>query len=361
VNKDAARSIGQLTRLAAATLGVGLAALFLLLYGDTSRRVPDALPDASVAPAKTAAELLAREFPNPGTRRPTGDPSDELSEQAAEKREFLASDEALVRVAVVSAEQGEPLVGAQPQLIPESVRDGWAALRVFGSRARLGEIPTTDDSGRAEFIISVNERCVLSLFINQVKRSEEIQVPALAPGEIRDILVQVPINADILFFGRIVDEDLQPATSASLTLVSLDHPEGEPLSSSIHQGNGEFRVSAASWTAPFLVVDATGFSRTIVGIVRGHSEPARALGIQLLRSASLVIAITDMAGSRAPDVCVRISVESIKLLHEAQDSAHYWSSGLGYDQFWEQTTGKHGRCRFNDLPTWPFAGFVQPA
>lgn len=251
-------------------------------------------------------------------------------------------EEALLRIRVVSRETREPVPWIR------------LTLRPGGGEPAGAEIPggTTerstkgDQDGRAEFVLPARQDHALLVNIPPCVSAghAEMDVAALDAGERRALVVEVPTVFDLLWRGQAVDGEtgapLPDATTTVFSEASSGPIDPEPVRA---RPDGTFEVRASSWSRHTVRVEAPGFFWAAVRIdpEGDDSEPFR---VPLLRSATLVVLVTDGTGAPRP------SIEVIASAPLVLDSGP-WPRGFRDELEWTCTTGTDGTCTLAGLPS----------
>jgi hypothetical protein len=259
---------------------------------------------------------------------------------------------ALVRVHVVARETRRPL--ATCRLVAHR-RDAksWVAVDVDGSHGGMSQSIGTDAGGRAE--IEVESGCELQLDVSDGRGNRvPVEIPALAAGEQRDILVDIPTEADLLLCGRLVEDETGQLIGNGV--VRADEPE--PIrhvaagvaragdDSNIHtRSDGSFELRARSWEESFAIATAGGYARVVFALEPGHDTPDRALVVRMRRAAILEVLVLER-GSAVPNATVELTTSSYQL-QQNTNSLHFYFKD---DPRWSKSTDANGRAGLGDLP-----------
>ncbi|HVS11178.1 MAG TPA: carboxypeptidase-like regulatory domain-containing protein [Planctomycetota bacterium] len=217
-------------------------------------------------------------------------------------------------------------------------------LHVERARARRGEIPRTAEDGWTEFIVPEGQEFDVKVLGRAMATSSH--VPVLARGQTHEIVLRVPTQENLVFFGRVVAaEDRTPLRGASAFL----RTEGEPESTVLSDANGFFFLQAATWRNDRGEVRAPGFAPVIFDVAEGHSSVTEALEVALQRGASIKARVTDPSGNPLSLTGVTVSTNGFRIFLEERSGASETSVSVE-DPRWTAMTDDDGRCAFEDLP-----------
>ena len=288
-------------------------------------------------------------------------PAVAVVETPAIAKSVLARGEAEIVVRVIAKEDQSPIARARVLLQPDPPPHGFSSRHVEGSVGRLGEAPATDAEGIGRFVVEPGKAHKVSVFDPQRIESVEADVPSLAEGENRTVVLEGATRDDTRWFGRVVaDDDGRPIAGAVVDLRTGDHayqPPGEmtptgalldagkpPETTVASDAEGRFMLAFKSWRQLHARIVAPGRAVLYCDLAQGHETFEKALELRLRPSAGLEVRVVDGAGGAISGVAVRASTHAYHL----QRKRDQWVSAP--DPAWESPTGADGRARFVDLP-----------
>ncbi len=284
-------------------------------------------PDAELAviEAKEAAPVAAREAVVSATPAPVAE------ESAA--AQGVPADEAELVVTVVARGTGAPIAAARLMLLPDDRSLGTSSVHVAASTARLGEAPVTDDEGRATFRVppdvAVEIRSLGSLDVGPCEQS----VAALAAGERREVVLEVPVGADLRLVGRVIADGEGPLVGASVRFLSSGPRAAAPIETTSGP-DGFFQAQLPSWARLSGRVDSDGFGPALFRVQPGYEERERALEVVLRRGAVLRGRVSgEMTGAHVVVTANAWELLSGSVFSFVDDLT--WSAKLGVDGTWE--------------------------
>ncbi len=237
-----------------------------------------------------------------------------------------------------------PLAGVRVHLV--EVRQGsYRAGQGVSSRGKLGDELVTGADGRVDF--EVTPGLVLRLnaddpahFVSQEGLEE---IPALAVGETREVTLTHDAGEHAHYCGIVVARE--DGTPVALAQVSI---EGAPRAQT--DAAGRFELDFAAHMPPWIRVDAAGFAPALASADAGHERADLARRIELLRPATLEIAL--LSGGDEARLRVTLRGNARRLAQEGVFTS-VWRDvpALVY----EADADASGVCRFADLP--PGVGF----
>lgn len=302
-------------------------------------QAPDALADAE----REAASML------PQVAGQARTPADESPAGAA-----------LLRVHVLSKEDGTPVSGRRLSLVGESDRGKFDCRPVAGSHARVGECPTTDDEGWAELEAEAEVDYSLRLLWLQAALADR-NVDPLQPGEQRNMEVLVATQRAAEFYGVLVDEaQARPLSGGQVVVEKTERTLGSgrgsrPTSTpkrSVAEGrlrvgpDGRFRLEFDASERRFAAASAPGFARVVFALTAEHSDPKRPLEVQMWRAAQVEAQVRDGAGNPVVGAEVALTTESYRVAQGAPMAELYFAE----NPRWSAKTDEFGRARIADLP-----------
>jgi len=211
-------------------------------------------------PDPVALELESRPDKServPAAPKPAADPAGQEPETAT----------ALLRVTVLD-EDGEGVFEAYVSLTPTD--EQIARTRNEGTKGIATVSARTDSNGLAELEAPPGEERSLNVGKLRTTSIELVDVEALAPGEVRELIITVRTRTDAELVGRVVDAQngspiggvaVHVTRSAGLSISSRAKPllaGGDP--DAITSGDGVFRIPLRTWEATFGTFVAPGWS-----------------------------------------------------------------------------------------------------
>ena len=207
----------------------------------------------------------------------------------------LAGSEATLILQVVAKETGAPMGGIE--IFINEHRAGWSAE---GFSESNGGWITTDARGRLAWSPEVGVALELDVGPTDpaLASSAHLEIPALAPGERRDLVVQLANTQDLGWFGQIVDGTSHTPLAGARAGRVQDDPFGEPLEESpASTSDGLLSLTFHSWRSSFARIELEGYSTSFVQLDAGHEQSASAFPVRLLRAATLELLVTDPSGA----------------------------------------------------------------
>lgn len=186
----------------------------------------------------------------------------------------------------------------------------------------------------------------------EIGRSDH-SIPALEPGERREVLVDLPRGVELDHWVRAVSGSGEEAIAgASVRLLFAGAPlptnattpsaATDPIVPTDSEGLARLRVP--SWKSALTRIDAPGFGPRIAAVVPGHDAPVRAQVVSLSRSASLTAIVTASPG-------IPLAGASLVLSLPASEVAiPRGTTVLAGNLVWSVPTDEEGSCRIEDLP-----------
>jgi hypothetical protein len=296
------------------------------------RPTPDAVADTPARPLEDAAQVEAAA---PATERAVaGEPAAAGATRSAQ----------LVVLCLVRGEQ-RPIAGVR--VYARYVGEGGGYGRVGSGRNSTGapgEELLSGSDGRATFSVQAGRALSVSAddlphFVSQ----EGAQVPALAAGETREVALAHDAGEHAHYCGIVVaHEGGAPVSGAQVSI------EGTPRTQT--DAAGRFELDFAAHMPPWIRVDAAGYSPALASADAGHERVDLARRIELLRPATLEIAL--LSGGDEARLRVALRGDARRLAQEGVFTS-VWRGvpALVY----EADADSSGVCRFADLP--PGVGF----
>jgi hypothetical protein len=186
-----------------------------------------------------------------------------------------------------------------------------------------------------------------------------VLVPALRPGEKRELVLEFEEGLDGRVVGKVVcAETGEPVGGARVRILQGSQTRREyvkPGPDTVVTGNdGAFELAFALRAHPLLCVEAEGYGLRYANLDGLHADAAHALIVNVSRSASLNARLLDAAGAPIADASVELSVRGFMLSSSAADERGFFSSGMSMsfppDEKWHAVTGADGRARVDALP-----------
>jgi hypothetical protein len=301
-------------------------------------------------PGGGAAEGAAS--PDPTIRGRRARPEDEspATDPERDRVPVSAEPDATLLVRVTDRQSGRAVDGAAIEIDPSGSAPG-AGVLANAAGAADGR---TDELGEALFPVTSGIRMRLRVrdrgpAVARVERS----VPALVPGERREILVELPRGLDLDHWLRAVAAESESGVAAArVRLLLAGTPDAQsgsvaasdapPAEEADAEGLVELRVP--SWRAAYARIDAPGRGPRIAALVPGHDEPSRPQVVPLARGARLAATLASAPG-------VPLAGASLVLSVAAPDLAIPRGSAVpSGDLERSALTDEHGVARFDDLP-----------
>jgi hypothetical protein len=229
-----------------------------------------------------------------------------------------------------------------------------------GSRGSLSNVPITGANGEVEFALPSGIELEIRTKPNWSDTPAVRQdVSALARGECRKTVLEIPSGDDLEFHGIVVAADiLKPIAGARVRVVTSMSwaPRPSPRDSqnanhdpdAITRDDGRFEVSACSWKYPYLSIEADGYGVVLVALDKLHATEEQALTIGVKLAASIDATVVDGAGSPVVGVVVRASASGNEL--KQHDGFREYSDSVSWASVpWSATTGANGICSLKSL------------
>jgi hypothetical protein len=310
---------------------------------------PEVAPDELAA----ASEQTHVEVPSAEDSRAAA----QTPEPAVVTTETKPPTTGLLRVHVVARETRKPLAGQRIRVLPKGL-EHWSWKDIEGPHAAVREAPLTDADGRAEIEMEAGHELRVSVGDDGAR---ELTLAALAVGETRDVDIDVPTEADLTLFGRLVDAETKlaigggavwcPDNSGFIEMGThrVDfsaNTEGAIPSDAIRaHPDGTFEMHVRSWEEKFANTKADGYSRVVFAIDASHATPESALEVRLSRAATLEVVVLD-GGRAAANADVVLTTESYRL-QQRESLLHFYATG---DPRWTAQADAGGRAEVVDLP-----------
>lgn len=179
---------------------------------------------------------------------------------------------------------------------------------------------------------------VLAYDLQGFAKEELVEVAALAPGELRELTLVLDAGARTHLCGLVVArESGGPIADGAIAL------GGKPITRT--DRSGRFELDFDPLDAVWLQADGPGFAPAIASAVAGHEAPERALRIELLREATLEIALVLQAGE------TQVRAELTGRAHELSQEGYFTAAARGPQLLtYAAAADASGVCRFASLP-----------
>ncbi|MEW6746781.1 MAG: carboxypeptidase-like regulatory domain-containing protein [Planctomycetota bacterium] len=304
-------------------------------------------------------------------------------------------DDAVVRVLVVSREEGKPLEGVRVMIEerdPQELRimeEMWGSsastmerLLAFQMRwrrreappARAGEVLTTRVDGRAQFFVRPDTPCILYACSADVTGGAAYaRIPALTAGQEHEVRVELPTACDLRIYGKVVGAGgepvararvtcFEPGASAGIGIYYTTDPDSvaaifddRVIATADTRDDGTFECEVPSWKNLDIRIEADGFSPALSDASPNCNTAERAAIVRLYRPARATVQVLDERGP-APRLTVRLTTQSRDLSQQPPEEREIGgirfmapvTDGWG-EITWEAMTEKTGRCEFYDL------------
>jgi len=311
-------------KLALIVLIVVLGLALWLWRGSAPTAVPLAAPPTQAAKARPLDSAQAENAPD-SSRTEVATP--------------VASTKPTLLVVICRAkETGAPLAEQDVHLYSE-IKSG-PIPNGTGSHGTLGEMLATGADGRVEYEVPAATALHLSSnprkFGANAHGSREIE--ALAVGEQREVVIEIPTQDDARFCGRVISrETKQPIAAAEV------HGGPRELET---DSDGRFDLPYASWSMVQISVLALGYAECEISAQKGHEMPEKALVLELDRSCTLIGRLKDGSGGK---YVLQAMTEGYRL-HEQDPGG---MSGMGFDtgdRTWRADFDATGRAEIPGLP-----------
>jgi hypothetical protein len=264
-------------------------------------------------------------------------------------------DEVKLVVRAVSLETGEALDRGHLVVVPSGRNpSGWRCRQFKGLQSAPGE-PLQDD-GSMTFFVPAQAPCrvVFGMPDLVLGRDRGEDVPALAAGTRREIVLEVPSGPDWDIAGRVVEKGSGASIAGARVRIAsgkyacydgISAHSMSTLARAETDGEGRFELQFAVANYSALLVEAPGYALSFVRL--GSFETRQVpLVVRVERGASLELRIVDAAGAPRPGTVARVTTEGV---HVEQNGRRDWPR-CAEDPSWFATADADGRCRIADLP-----------
>jgi hypothetical protein len=203
----------------------------------------------------------------------------------------------------------------------------------------------TDRDGRTSFTVPSERALEYELQPDAgIAAGVHLEVPALAPGEQREIVVRLPTLSDVTWFGQVLDGESRAPLGNARVLIT-----GDPFGANAGRetartaADGIVRLSFASWRSSYARVDSDGYATGFVHLDGDHAQPASAFPVRLLRVGTLGLSVTDRDGAPREALEVRVSFDALERLQGGDGTGTEAPSFRG-------RTDAAGQCEIGGLP-----------
>lgn len=263
-----------------------------------------------------------------------------------------ATSATLVRVRVFASESGEPIEGERLILRPADTLE-WTVQNVPSSNAALNESPLTDANGGAQFEVPARK----ALFLDAVTRSSplsHVAIPALERGEVREVVLELETELDLVCFVRVVDAETTVGLDGATLRFGGSRWNDQRWAAAANlradalrvHGAGLFELRARPWLNQGASAAAAGYSRMWFALEEGHATPAAAFEVRLQRAATLDLLVTDRGGASS-DTTIEVSTEASHVVQRREGRLNQFQAE---DPTWRATTDDAGVAEITTLP-----------
>jgi hypothetical protein len=262
----------------------------------------------------------------------------QTASEPAPRREQIAAQDALLVVICRAKETGVALAGQLVHLYGGEPKEG-RIPEGTGPHGRLGELLVTGSDGRVEYEIQSGTAAKLASYSPiGANANGSRDIAALAPGERREVVLELATQDDAHFFGRVTAHDSkQPIAAAEV--------RGGPRELAT-DADGRFDLPYATWSPTRLTIVARGYGECVVVAQAGHETPGQALVLELEHSCTLVGILKD-GGSG--NYVLQAVTEGYRLTE--QDPSRL--TGMAFDaedRSWRADFDATGRAEIPGLP-----------
>ena len=208
----------------------------------------------------------------------------------------------------------------------------------------------SDAQGRAAFEVEPGK--AMELEIQQLLEplsSDQRQIPALAPGEQREVRIELANALDLHYWARVVrDEDGARLPFVHATLVYRNPIGDAPIRQSlVADGEALIEIHTATWKDSVLLVELDGFAQASARVVPGHETSERAFELRLAGAARLKLLVTNPAGAPLPSLTVRATAAA----YELSQSDFWFDDAEHVRSTFNAVSDANGRATLSDLPS----------
>ena len=207
----------------------------------------------------------------------------------------------------------------------------------------------TDAKGRVELEVDAEKPLIVyasgssegSIPVGQA--DEELE--PLAPGERREVTLEVPVGRDLVFFGRVIDETTEAPIPGARAVALRDELEVEA------DGEGLIELRVPTWNPGAFELRTTGYGPRRFVPNPGHERADGARPLPLLPVATLSVRVLDEGPEPLETLSVRLSVKSWEL-DMPDESVMTMRTGFSSrpDGSWRAVCSADGTCELTDLP-----------
>jgi hypothetical protein len=268
-----------------------------------------------------------------------------------------------LEIRVIGKTKRAPIAGATVSILPKEVPDH-ASIEWFKALPTAFAQPlTTSADGTVEVDPPASIPMVVSASLDdQAAGPATSEIPALAAGERREIVLELPDGNDAHVFGKVVTTDSHtPIAGARISLVvaRLEFVDEQRawkstvLEARTTGADGSFEFDYPAWREPHLRVEADGYGVRFSAPLKECSDAGHPLLIGLSRSCTLRARVLDAQGRPFDALLVDLVAEGGALIPEEQQDRGDVRAGLP-DERWHAQAGPDGSVTFSDLPaqTW---------
>jgi hypothetical protein len=288
-------------------------------------------------------------------------------EPAATTSETSPAEQAgILNVTVSANDTHRPIAGVRVALIPGRRSDGEGVQRSLAEGFRspppdYSKTPRTGPDGRVCLEAPTGVELTL-VALNEVEQTttRKHKIPRLAPGEQRDLTIEIPSGKDSHSFALVLARDnRQPIVGAFARLMppsaawdvarllqppSTEAPRADTAMSDVA---GLLDLLAASRDSRHVVVCAEGYAPALL-LAQRIDEPEKAQIVFLDRTATLDLRIVDTNGADVEGAFVELTTEP-RFLFQPLETSTVFGSQFGRPA-WTVVTTSGGVGRVDRLP-----------
>lgn len=257
--------------------------------------------------------------------------------EARTSLELPGAPYSILRITASDRERHAVLPGVRVIFVPDRAAGAVIAMPVDYWSARVGESPTTDNVGVAEFILEPGLAGTVVACDPMVRA--RAKVAPLSAGELRHLALDVETLPDVIFVGRVVSADDGLALPAARIHYSVDDGGAQPDSL------GVFTVPTRSWRPTAGCVELEGYAPKLFFAVADYSTRERAMQLELDRCARLKIVV--LAGPN-PVLDARVILTVTDTALSAIGAIRDITRGMRTS--WSAQTNADGVLEFLDVP-----------